>query len=86
MKIGKKARLLFIDYEWQCEFCMKPMSLPGIAPDLKMLIERKWMYCPYCGRKIDYENTAVSKKIFTLQKGNDENTKTLFEYGNNTGI
>lgn len=57
MKIGKETRLIFLDYQWQCEFCMKPMSLPGIAPDLKTLIERKWRYCPYCGRVIDYQHT-----------------------------
>ena len=53
------VKLIFDDWMWRCENCHKPMSLPGIVPDLKTLIERGWKYCPYCGKKIDFKESRV---------------------------
>lgn len=53
---------LTFDWErvaWVCDKCWKSMTLPGIAPDLQMLIDHDWKYCPHCGEKIDYK---ASKK------------------------
>ncbi len=42
---------------WMCEKCNGKMVLPGIAPDVKMLIQHEWKFCPHCGEQIDYTRT-----------------------------
>jgi hypothetical protein len=42
---------------WKCEKCNGRMSLPGIGPSIKMLIQEGWKYCPHCGEKINYSKT-----------------------------
>ena len=40
-------------YVYRCKKCNQKMSLPGIAPDIKMLKEHGWRYCPGCGEEIE---------------------------------
>ena len=52
------VKLIFDDWQWRCENCKSPMSLPGIAPDIETLKRKGWKYCPVCGKRIDYKATA----------------------------
>lgn len=62
-KVGEAGmtRLVFDDFLWfwKCEKCNGRMTLPGIAPDVKMLIMEGWKYCPHCGEQIDYDKTQT---------------------------
>ena len=49
-------KLIFANWMWHCEYCHKPIALPGIVPDLKTLKERGWRYCPHCGKRIYFDN------------------------------
>lgn len=53
------TRLVYDKSIWmlKCEKCNGRMCLPGIAPDIKMLIQEGWKYCPHCGEQIDYSKT-----------------------------
>ena len=49
------VKLIFDGWSWRCENCKSMMALPGIGPDLQMLKDKGWKYCPVCGKKIDFK-------------------------------
>lgn len=53
------VKLILEDWMWRCENCGNAMSLPGIAPDLKMLKDKNWKYCQFCGKRIDFKATEA---------------------------
>ena len=60
------VKLYFDDWQWRCANCKKPMSLPGIIPNIEMLEERGWKYCPYCGKEIDLNASKKDKPDYVL--------------------
>ena len=57
------VKLIFDDWSWRCENCKSMMALPGIVPDLQMLKDKGWKYCPVCGKKIDFKATEAINRI-----------------------
>lgn len=52
---------------WKCENCNGKMSLPGIAPSVKMLVQSEWNYCPHCGEQIDYDKMQTDERIAEIK-------------------
>ena len=61
------TRLIYDEslWMWKCENCNVRMCLPGIAPNVKMLVQNEWNYCPHCGEQIDYDKmqTVIHKAV-----------------------
>lgn len=47
---------LYLDkyYTLHCKKCDGGILLPGIVPNIPMLKEQGWKFCPHCGEEIEY--------------------------------